>query len=160
MESMDEFVDSTSALSNECAVSFFQCRTDGCGKQCKSTDEGVNPFMKRCNACDIILRASLDSLNDGQNEGNTPPETEDQNEGTNESEQEHDENPPSELEAEVGDNAREADQALLSIPQFEKEAESPGGPMTMEEIATSLRLLVQACDNRLTVDIRLGLLNY
>ena len=56
---MDDFYDTTKALQQDLKVNFFKCINGGCGKKCSSTDEGVNEFMKYCNACNIILNATL-----------------------------------------------------------------------------------------------------
>jgi hypothetical protein len=170
MESIEQFVDSTSALQAECAISVFQCRSEGCEKQCKSSDEGVNPFMKLCNPCSIILRVSLEEQIEETTAAELPVEpkgdTEDFRPPELECEGDTEDFPPPELEC-------EGDDAEFLSPELESEGDVDGFPspaigeatvaddvMTMEDISTSLRLLVQACDKRLTADIRLGKLTY
>jgi hypothetical protein len=141
MDSLEELVDSTSALTKECTVTEFQCRADGCGKACKSTDEGANSFMRLCNACYIILRSDLED----QDIANTP-----ELEGIVMEESPEDSNIPG---ASLADT-----QGIPEIPN--DTAESNEQPMTMEEISTSLRLVVQARDARQTVKIRFGICVY
>lgn len=65
-------------------------------------DEGVNPYTQLCNSCDIILCATLESLNDGENEKNIPQEPDDHNEDIADPGQENEANHLSELKEEVG----------------------------------------------------------
>lgn len=167
MESFDQFIDSTSALRTECPISAFSCRSEGCGKQCKSNDEGVNPFMKICNACDIMLRVSLEKqleeIPAGENEAlPDEPEGDVEDPPPLELEGDAEDPPPLEPEGDVDDPPRPEpndEPEDLSVPELGEKNAGPGDAMTIEDISTSLRLLVQASDKRLTADIRLGKFN-
>lgn len=56
---MEDLQDTTLGAQMESAVVEFLCINNDCNKSCKSTDEGVNPHMKYCNACSIKLTADL-----------------------------------------------------------------------------------------------------
>ena len=61
---MDELMNSTTELDEELRSeqqeTSFTCKNTGCAQACLSTDEGVNIFMKYCNACNIKLRSDLE----------------------------------------------------------------------------------------------------
>jgi hypothetical protein len=58
-EIMEAFQDTTLGNELEAEVVDFLCINSGCNKRCKSTDEGINAFMKYCNACNIKLAVDL-----------------------------------------------------------------------------------------------------
>ena len=147
MDTLEAIVDSTSALTKECAVIEFECRVHGCGKQCKSTDEGANSFMKLCNACYIVLRSDLDDANGFEETGEDTRELQQENHVPEESSEDVD---------------MQEDSFGVEQPNdtFDSGEQANGGSMSMEEISTALRLLVQARDARQSVKIRFGILAF
>lgn len=150
MASLEQFVDSTSALAKECAITDFECRSVGCGKICRSADEGVNAFMKLCNACCIKLRADMEDKANEDMQAVSDEIVEPWIEET--------ENCLQELQ-----EPQEPDQELILSIALESDeysatenVQAPNSNMTMDDISTSLRLLVQACDKRQSVVIKLG----
>lgn len=131
MDSLSDFMDSTAEVQNECMQSSFICINDGCGKRCATNDEGVNPFMKYCNSCNILLHASLDV------QINPRPDTDlSTNENVAPS-------PLEELPEEI---------TLNNYKQEENQSEN----MSLDEISYALTSLVGTNDKRQQVVIKYG----
>lgn len=161
---MEDFQDTTLGAQIECAAVEFFCINNGCNKKCKSTDEGINPHMKYCNACSIKLTADLsEALNladCGEQHHNEPVEgppidsSDDRpidNESLIDPPDDSFIDPPDDLRSDLADD--------LPIDPPDDALNDPPDNMSMADIEGAVWTLVRTRDTRQFCIIKIGSYN-
>lgn len=153
------FQDTTKDAENEAAVVEFTCISRDCGKTCKSTDEGVNQFMRYCNACNILLTASLSSVmpqfnrsDDMQSEGHHDSISESQPDDWQD-----DQSDDNYQEDSTGNRHEDEPDNQLDDPLDNQLNDSPNsGTMTLADMSALLFSLLRSCDVTQVAVLQLG----
>lgn len=140
MENLDEFIGTTEVVEMEHREvqreeESFICTAEGCETMCRPADEGINPFMRYCNSCNIKLHTELNDAIDA--------EVIEQFE---------------EDQMDEGDGRRDDCAAPAAVTNLGAGTEDNRTDWSMDEISSSLMSLVRAKDNRQIATIRFGML--